>query len=354
VNDNEFVSEIICRELSRKAPVVMASIVSLQGSSPRHNGTKMVIAENGISYGTIGGSLLEATSIQKAKSVLEQKRSRFLHFDLTGQGAYSKGMICGGKAVILLDHISPNAENLEFFQTWSEIVSKGQASYLITSLKSNKESIEVIGRAILLANGDVLGQSHLLPEDIEHIRSEARNMSMTSLLDIKNLQVVVDPIRKLKTVYCFGAGHVAVPIAKIAALTGFRVVIIDDRAEFANAERFPDAYQINVIDNFEQGYTGLEIDSDSFIVIVTRGHQFDRIVLEKALQTSAAYIGMISSRKKRDSIFDALLEKGVNKEALDTVHSPIGIKIGGESPEEIAVSIVAELISERSKMQGAA
>ena len=94
---------------------------------------------------------------------------------------------------------------------------------------------------------------------------------------------------------------------------------------------------------------GLEIDADSFIVIVTRGHQYDRAVLEQALKTSAGYIGMISSRRKREAIYEALMAQGVKKEQLEKVHSPIGIDIGGETPEEIAVSIVAELISVRSR-----
>jgi xanthine dehydrogenase accessory factor len=160
---------------------------------------------------------------------------------------------------------------------------------------------------------------------------------------------MVDRIRKLKTLYCFGGGHVAVPTAHLAVLAGFRVVVIDDRPEFANAERFPEAHNVFVIKDFNNAFEGLEIDEDSFIVIVTRGHQYDRAVLEQALQTSADYIGMISSRRKRDAIYEYLMSQGVKKERLEQVHSPIGIDIGGETPEEIAVSIVAELIKVRSE-----
>jgi xanthine dehydrogenase accessory factor len=132
----------------------------------------------------------------------------------------------------------------------------------------------------------------------------------------------------LKTVFLFGAGHVAVPTAHIAALVGFGVIVIDDRPEFANAERFPSASQIAVIDDFNQALKGLDIDPDSFIVIITRGHQFDREVLEQSLKTSAGYIGMISSRKKKEAIFQALMTRGFKKERLEEVHSPIGISIG--------------------------
>lgn len=227
MNNNEYLAIIILEQLDRGLPIVIASIVSLLGSSPRHNGTKMLIGENGKSYGTIGGSLLEATSIKEGKIVLEQKRSKFMHFDLTGNGVYSKGMICGGKAVILLDYVSPTKENIEFFKMWYGVISGGQDSYLLTYIKSYEEAIDVIGRAVLLVDGKVLGSSLLSPADIDYIRTEIHNISMTSILNIRDIQVVVDLVRKLKTLYCFGAGHVAMPTARIAAMTGFRVIVID-------------------------------------------------------------------------------------------------------------------------------
>jgi xanthine dehydrogenase accessory factor len=128
-------------------------------------------------------------------------------------------------------------------------------------------------------------------------------------------------------------------------MVGFRVVVLDDRSEFASAARFPDAFSIRVIKDFEHAFEDLDIDSDSFIVILTRGHQFDRIVLEQALQTKASYIGMISSSRKKQAIYSALVSKGITEEELARVHAPIGIAVGAQSPEEIAVSIVAELIS---------
>jgi xanthine dehydrogenase accessory factor len=156
-------------------------------------------------------------------------------------------------------------------------------------------------------------------------------------------------MRKLKTLYCFGGGHVAVPTAHLAALVGFRLVVIDDRPDYANKERFPEADKVLVIKDFSRAFDGLEIDRDSYIVIVTRGHQYDRAVLEQALKTNAGYIGMISSRRKREAIYEYLMAHGVSKGQLEQVHSPIGIDIGGETPEEIAVSIAAELIKVRSR-----
>ena len=209
--------------------------------------------------------------------------------------------------------------------------------------------MQVLGHAILYADGDIFGNSSMISFDIESLKPELHNVSSTSILVLKDTRVMIDRIRKLKTLCCFGAGYVAVPTAHLAVLVGFRVVVVNDRPEFASAERFPDVDKICVVEDFDHAFDRLEIDEDSFIIIVTRGHQTDRAVLEQSLKSSAGYIGMISSRRKREAIYEALMAKDVKKEQLSQVHSPIGINIGGETPEEIAVSIVAELIKVRSQ-----
>jgi xanthine dehydrogenase accessory factor len=269
-------------------------------------------------------------------------------YELSGKDATAPGMICGGKAEILLDYISAVEENLAFFQRWYDLVRRGQDFYLVTHLKGNGNSVQVLHHAILHSDGSANGNTSFSEIEIESLKPELHNISSTYVLNLKDTWVVVDRIRKLKTLYCFGAGHVAVPTTHLAALVGFRVVVIDDRPDFANAERFPEAHKIVVAD-FNHALEGLEIDNDSYIVIVTRGHQYDRAVLEKSLRTSAGYIGMISSKRKRAAIYAALLAQGTAQEKLEEVHSPIGIDIGGETPEEIAVSIVAEMIKVRSK-----
>jgi xanthine dehydrogenase accessory factor len=125
---------------------------------------------------------------------------------------------------------------------------------------------------------------------------------------------------------------------------------MDDRIEFANLERFPEASEIMVIEDYDTAMAGLDIDNDSFIVILTREHKYDRTILEQALKTGAGYIGMIGSVKKRDKIYDALVDKGLDRKELERVHCPIGLPIAAETPAEIAVSILAELISERNRL----
>jgi xanthine dehydrogenase accessory factor len=272
-----------------------------------------------------------------------------MSYDLSGRDATSPGMICGGKTEILLDFLPVSGENRGVSRQWQDAIRQGKDSYLLTHIKGDKASFEILGHAVLLPDGVIAGGASLTVADIEKLKPELHNVSHTAVLPLGDTRVVVDKIRKLKTLYCFGGGHVAVPTAHLAALVGFRVVVIDDRPEYANAERFPEADKISVVKEFNHAFNGLEIDADSYIVIVTRGHQYDRAVLEQSLRTNAGYIGMISSRRKREAIYKSLMSQGVKIERLDEVHSPIGIDIGGETPEEIAVSIVAELIKVRSQ-----
>lgn len=349
MNENEYIAGMVYQQLDKGLPIVLVSILELKGSTPRHNGTKMLVGQDGKSYGTIGGSLIEATAISESRKLFATAQSRTMEFELTGKDATAPGMICGGKAELLLDYLLPTEENKKFTKAWHEATLSGSDFYLLTHLKNTRNNLDVLGRAILKPDGNILGSTSIADSDIKRLKPELHNVSAAMVYPLEDSWILVDRIRKLKTLYCFGAGHVAVPTAHLAALVGFRVVVMDDRPEYANTERFPEAGEVRVIKDFDHAMEGLEVDADSFIVILTRGHQYDREVLEQALKTPAGYIGMISSRRKKQAIYDALIAQGVKKEQLDLVHSPIGLAIGGETPEEIAVSIIAELISERSK-----
>ncbi|MEG2083845.1 MAG: XdhC family protein, partial [Oscillospiraceae bacterium] len=151
----------------------------------------------------------------------------------------------------------------------------------------------------------------------------------------------VDPIHSGGLIYLFGGGHVSLEVARLAAHLEYHVVVIDDRADFANLTRFPGCETV-VLENFKS-IPDFKVDSDSYILIITRGHAHDKTVLEWALKTEPKYIGMIGSKTKRDSIYSALQAQGVSRERLEWVNSPVGLAIGAQTPAEIAVSIMAEI-----------
>lgn len=172
----------------------------------------------------------------------------------------------------------------------------------------------------------------------------------TGLICGGTLEVFVEPILPPALLYVFGAGHVAASLCKIASHAGFDITVVDDRESFASRDRFPDAKQV-IAEDFETAMSKLVPPESSYIVIVTRGHHDDMRVLRWAVQTQARYVGMIGSKRKAISIFRELTKEGLPAGLFDRVHSPVGLDIGAATPEEIAVSITAELIAIRRRVE---
>ena len=164
------------------------------------------------------------------------------------------------------------------------------------------------------------------------------------------LEIFVEPILPPADLYIFGAGHVSASLCKIARIAGFDITVIDDRETYANRERFPDAQQV-IVEDFEKAVAQLAPSESSYIVIVTRGHRDDMRMLRWAVQTPARYVGMIGSKRKTITIFKQLQEEGLPAKLFERVNAPIGLDIGAITPEEIAVSITAELIAKRRNIE---
>jgi xanthine dehydrogenase accessory factor len=174
----------------------------------------------------------------------------------------------------------------------------------------------------------------------------------TGLVCGGTLDIFLEPVLPPALLYIFGAGHVSINLYKVARGAGFDVTIIDDRAAYASAERFPDAKEV-IAEDFEQAMAKITPLESSYIVIVTRGHRDDMRVLRWAVQTQARYIGMIGSKRKTISIFRELTKEGLPAHLFERVHAPVGLDIGAITPEEIAVAITAELIAVRRRSERA-
>lgn len=164
-------------------------------------------------------------------------------------------------------------------------------------------------------------------------------------------QILIEVIEAPATLLVVGAGHIGRSLAKIGAEAGFSVAVLDDRADYASTELIPEADRVICAD-FEEALDSFPISSNTYIVMVTRGHKQDELSLRATVTSPAAYVGMIGSRRRTAAVLQHLLEDGIPKEALDRVHTPIGLDIGAETPGEIAVSIVAEIIMARRGGQG--
>ena len=164
------------------------------------------------------------------------------------------------------------------------------------------------------------------------------------------LDIFIEPVLPIPSAYIFGAGHISKSLSKIASMAGFRTVVIDNRGAFANRERFPEADEVLAAE-YEEVFPKLEINESSYVVIVTRGHRDDMRVLRWAIEQPARYIGMIGSKRKTLSVIKEFEKEGVAREKFERIHSPMGLEIGAITPEEIAVSVVSEMINLRRNAQ---
>ncbi len=339
----------ICALLEKDEPIVSATILSHAGSTPRTAGTKMIVCSDGKIIGTIGGGSVEAQIIQTALEVFGTGQVLVRAFDLSGSSNVNRvDVICGGKLEVLIEKIEPSPANTGIFQTLLAALDRGQRSLLVSTLPKEGDEKQRIERFLILDDNATHGEDSIPAIILDTIKEEAGWHRAPILLTIENKKYLAEPAVISGTVYLFGAGHVSQQVAMLTQMVDFRTVVLDDREAFANRERFKTADEILVLSDFIGAFSDLEIDEDSYVVIVTRGHRHDKTVLSQALRTKAGYIGMIGSRRKRDATYGALIKEGFTPEDLDRVHCPIGLEICAETPQEIAVSIVAELINARA------
>jgi len=322
--------------------VALCRIVKQVGSAPRHIGTKCLVLEDGTVVGTIGGGMLEWRVREQAKGAIALGISRLIHFELKGEDVAKTDMLCGGMADVYIEPIVPQEETISFFERVAEMVREERRGVLLTRLR---EDLPIDGDTrILLAIEEIPGG---LPKELEPLARELR-LSEPKLIELEKEKIFWEPLIPPEILYLFGAGHVSTCVASLAAMVGFQVVVIDDREEFANEGRFPSAKKILVLP-IEEAIPRVDPGPHSYVAIITRGHIHDAAALRGVIGKDLAYIGMIGSRRKRALVYNGLMKEGVPKDLLERVHCPIGLDIGAETPEEIAVSIVAELIKVRSE-----
>jgi xanthine dehydrogenase accessory factor len=261
-----------------------------------------------------------------------------------------------------------------FMDLWEEIVSlrrQGRRGALATiinvrgsipSFKTAKMLVRDDGSIVGTVGGgcveaDVWQAAREVMEE-EKPRTLTFNLNQnprydTGLVCGGTLEVYLEPILPVPLVYLFGAGHVAQNVYKVAHTAGFDVVVVDDRESYANAERFPQAREV-IAEDFEAALARITSNENTYLVIVTRGHRDDMRVLRWAVQTNARYVGMIGSKRKVLTIYKELEQEGLDPQLFERVMAPVGLEIGAVTPEEIAVSIVAEMIACKRNAQDAA
>jgi len=359
--DNVDIFRKAASALESGRPIALVTVIATTGSTPGKVGYKMLVFGGGEGIaGTVGGGRVEAKMIEEAAKNLGSPRSRLFRFEL-GKTPDDEDGICGGSVEFLIETFDETA--LPLFRELSAVTDRGASGVLVSILSpgglprkihlTNAEQIEALGRVGLAPPSwssqwaDAVGQA---PPYSQEIVAAVKEVAATGNAGIRvsagDMDAFVEPLAKPPTVVLCGAGHLSYDIARYAKSVHFRVIVYDERREYANRERFPDADDI-IAEDFGHIFDKVRIDEDSYIVIVTRGHKCDEIVLEQAVRTEARYIGMIGSKRKTLMLLQKLVERGIPKELLDRVYAPIGLSIGAVTPQEIALSIVCELVKIR-------
>jgi len=326
--------------------VVLATVVRTEGSSPQVAGASALFTAEGLFYGTVGGGSVEAGTAKLAQSALADGRSRLADFDLSDDCFEDADGICGGEMTILLDaRPERNSRALELLVF---DVCRRRTGALATFFERGRTGrIEAIVRQWIPAGRRAAGLPGAGFPGFASSLAAVRTENRTGWLESERRRLYLEPHAPRPRLIVAGAGHVGRAVARLGAFLGFEVVVIDDRAEFANRERFPEAARIIVADP-AGALAGIPLSRADHVVIVTRGHRRDEEALRACVRRRPAYLGMIGSRRKIGMMRDRFLRSGAATEKQwARIHAPIGLPIGSRTVEEIAVSIAAELVRER-------
>jgi xanthine dehydrogenase accessory factor len=321
-------------------PPALCTLVRVDGSTPQEAGAKMLVLPPAFeTVGTLGGGCVEAEVRRRVAEVLMEGAARVLPFRLDSDYGWDDGLICGGSMSVLIDPILPPACAL--FRRLRDEVAAGRPAALVTAVGGNGGAARV-GEKWLLADGLPADPSGELAGAVTRALREGR----PRLVEAGGGEYFVDPFLPAPTLLIAGAGHVGKALTEIGALLGFSVVVVDDREEFANRRRLPGAARV-LAGPIGPTLSSFPIDANTYVVVVTRGHNHDEEALEAVIRSPARYVGMIGSRRKVRLIFDDLKERGVDPALLGRVHTPIGLDLGAETVPEIAVAIAAQLVQVR-------
>jgi xanthine dehydrogenase accessory factor len=334
-------------ELEQGKKIVLATVVNTKGSTPQKIGSKLLIREDGSTVGTLGGGCVEGDLWFESKTMLEEntpEESRYREYTLNQELAEEEGLVCGGTMFFLLDKLEPNKSNIEYLRTLQNSLNgKEGGKSLITLVDSTNNKIMTGTKKIFdfdqtsnIKNDEIFAD----PNQIEDVINNRQNKCVK--LEDGN-EWYVEMYTTPSTLLICGGGHIANSLAPLAHKLNFNVWITDDRKEFANSNRFPNAERI-VNDLPENALKSLPVTENTYIIIATRGHRYDLVATQAAVSTNAKYIGLLGSVRKAILVSEDLLKNGIPEDKVKAIRSPVGLDLRGRSPDEIAVSIIAEML----------
>lgn len=313
--------------LAQGENAVLCTILASSGSSPRGAGARMAVFSDGTTLGTVGGGEVERLTTLDAVEVLERGNTRMRAFCLAPQQVASIGMNCGGNVTIYYQLLTP-ADISKISQMRAALDLDANTWLYLKIAEGKVAAFEIVDEKTALKQPE-LYQSRAVLKTEEPV-------------------IYTEPLTRAGKVYLFGGGHVGQALVPVLANLDFKVVVYDNRKELADRAHFPQAADV-IFGAYEQISPEVRLTRNDYVVIMTPGHQGDYAILEQVLRHKTSYVGCIGSRHKIARTQALLREAGISEEAISSVHSPIGLSIGAETPAEIAISIAAQLIAHRAK-----
>jgi xanthine dehydrogenase accessory factor len=336
--------------LQSQKPCVLATVVRTKGSTPQKSGAMLLVREDGTGIGTLGGGCVEGDIWFAAREILRnQGGPEFKEYFLNEDIAARDGLVCGGTMYFYLE---PMRDPSEFVGIGKRLLDAydGGIPVSLATVVSDESGSGVLGSKLMITlDGSVqgtLGSPSLDDRATELAKKVADVGAIESFITDEGVEVFIEGFTTPPTLVMVGGGHVGKATADLAHNLGYIVRVVDDRPEFSNSDRFPYAKD-TIVTSYENWSATVSLNVNTFVVVATRGHRYDDMALESALDTPARYIGLLGSRRKTLMIYQRLLSQGIPLDRLKQVKSPIGLDIGGLTPEELAVSIMSEIIMTR-------
>jgi len=356
-------TEIMYRQvrqfLEEGETLAIATIVSTLGSTPREVGAQMVVTASGEILGTVGGGCGEAEVRREAVEVIRTRKPATVRVELMDDIESDSPAVCGGIMNIFVDPWWKDPAAALCAELTNELIrvtDEGVGGVVATVVSTENCRNVSVGEKCLVREGALkvgnirnqeLIQAILKEAAVRLDKEECKEVAIPLPSNSGKAQVFFEVIPATRKVIIVGAGHLAIPLVKFAKILGFHTTVLDDRVLYANRERFPDVDEV-LVGDMAATLREIKITPFTYIVLITRGHQFDEPCLREVIRSPAKYIGMIGSKRRVKACFIRFRdEEGIPEELLKRVYAPIGLDINAESPEEIALSIISEMVKVR-------
>ena len=326
--------------LGQGRTVAVGTVVATWGSAPRAVGSCMAVSDDGGLAGSVSGGCVETAVVQEAREVLKGAPPRLLRFGVADETAWAVGLACGGSIEVFVEALDPSV-----FASLREAVRLDEPLALATVIAGPAPQLG--GHAVLRAGGAAAGSLEgPVRTTAAAALAEALATSRPARVAVAGGELFVDVLRPLPTLVVVGGVHIAVALVALARTLGFRTVIVDPRPAFANPERFPHADRIESAWP-DEALKALGLTSSTAVAVLTHDPKLDDPALRAALPSAAFYVGALGSRNTQAKRRKRLLEAGLTEAQVDRLRAPIGLDLGGRSPEEIALSVMAEVVAAR-------